>query len=46
MNKKERVLCDFLWTWILKNLFIGILINLSNDNVISAYAKSEKGYGF
>ena len=43
MNKKERVICEvevdlkksFCWR-----------SNVSNDNIISAYARSENGYGF
>ena len=43
MNKKERVICEvevdlkksFCWR-----------SNVSNDNIISTYARSENGYGF
>ena len=31
--------------WILSNLFVGVP-NLSNDFIISAYARSENGFGF
>ena len=40
MNKKERVICEFevhfkkSFSW------------LSNDNIISAYTRSENGHGF
>ena len=43
MNKKERVICEFevhfkkSFSW---------LSNISNDNIISAYARSENGHGF
>ena len=41
MNKEERVICAFFSTWM-----FCWHTNLSDDNIISAYAKSEKGYGF
>ena len=43
MNKKERVICgvevDFKKSFCWRS-------NVSNDNIISAYARSENGYGF
>ena len=43
MNKKERVICVFEVHF--KKSFSS-LSNLSNDNIISAYARSGNGHGF
>ena len=43
MNKEARVICEFEMDF--KKYFCW-RSNLSNDNIISAYARSESGYGF
>ena len=43
MNKKERVICEFQMGF--KKSFCW-RSSLRNDNIISAYARPENGYGF
>ena len=43
MNKKEKVMCEFQMDF--KKYFC-LRSNLSNDNIISAYARSDNGNGF
>ena len=45
MNKKGRVICEFE-TMKFKESFVCWRSNLTNDNISSAYAGSENGYGF
>ena len=42
MNKKEMVICEFEVDF---NKSICWRSNLSNDNIISAYARAENGSG-
>ena len=44
MNKKERVMCEFKMDF--KTSFCRRSTDLSNDDIISAYARSENGNGF
>ena len=44
MNKKEIVMCEFEVDF--KISFCGRSTDLSTDDIISAYARSENGNGF
>ena len=44
MNKTERVICEVEVDFIKKSFCWRS--NLGNDNIISAYARYENGYGF
>ena len=45
INKKGRVICEFE-TMKFKESFVCWRSNLTNDNISSAYARSDNGYGF
>ena len=45
MNKKGRVICEFE-TMKFKESFVCWRSNLTNDNISSAYARSENGYAW
>ena len=44
MNKKERVMCEVEMDF--KTSFCWRSTDLSNDDIITAYARSENGNGF
>ena len=45
MNKNGRVICEFETMKFMES-FVCWRANLTNDNISSAYARSENGYGF